>query len=283
MRFRRLLRFLQTFRQIRMTLFRILRSSDAIIVARQLTDHSIAFSPAGNIGRALFVRGEYQRADLELVLELLQNHQCLTQGKTALDIGSNIGTQTIYMMLSGQFSNVVAIEPEPRNFKILNLNLALNNFEQSVKPLMVAVGEADGEMPLYLNSDNFSCGGHSLVPQSSAAVVKVQTRTVHSILQDAGIRPEEISFCWIDVEGFDELCLRQFVNAAGPLVPIFTEIGHDSDGKEGAERFLAFINSTYTYKYVFNKDQSPPVFFDGTDAHFKGAKADILAFNPVGV
>lgn len=260
-------------------MFRILRASDTIIVARQLRDHIVAFSPSGTIGRALFVRGEWQRADVELALELLQNHDSLAQGKTALDIGANIGTQTIYMMMSGCFSNAVAVEPEPRNFKILNLNLALNDFEKKVTPVMAAISDVNGEMPLNLN-EGFSDGGHSLLPRASAGVINVSTKPLADILMDAGVNAEEISFCWVDAEGFDELCLRQLVAIAGSGVPVFTEIGYDYNGEEEAERFLAFINETYSHKYVFNKDGRSPVFFDGQDAQLTGRSADILAFNP---
>ena len=278
MRVRRFLGSLLTFKKIRMSLFRIFRASDTIIIARQLRDHVIAFSPSGTIGRALFVRGEWQRADVELALELLKNHNCLTQGKTALDIGSNIGTQTIYMMMSGCFSNVVAVEPEPRNFKILNLNLALNDFQKTVTPVMVAVSDVKGDMPLYLN-EGFSDGGHSLLPRAEAGVINVSTKPLADILMDADTKAEEISFCWIDAEGFDELCLRQLVAIAGSGVPVFTEIGYDYNGEEEAEKFLAFINETYSHKYVFNKDGMSPEFFERRDAHLTGRSADILAFN----
>jgi FkbM family methyltransferase len=46
-----------------------------------------------------------------------------------LEIGGNIGTQTVYFALSGAYSRIVSIEPDPRNFPLLQLNIRQNHLE----------------------------------------------------------------------------------------------------------------------------------------------------------
>lgn len=108
-------------------LFRLLRKDRLPIVSRQMEDHLILFSPSGVIGRRLMVHGDWYREHVYSAISLLVKHGFSFDNKVALDIGANIGTQTIYMHLHGLFSKIIAVEPESNNFFLLKANVEVND------------------------------------------------------------------------------------------------------------------------------------------------------------
>lgn len=55
-------------------LFRLLRKDGLPIVARQMEDHIILFSPSGVIGRHLMVHGDWNKQHVCLAISLLAKH-----------------------------------------------------------------------------------------------------------------------------------------------------------------------------------------------------------------
>lgn len=269
---------LLNFAWFRNMMFRILRADNIAIIARQQSDHLICFSPSGAIGRRLYVTGHWHREDVTQAIALLDQHGVLEDGKTALDLGANIGTQTIYLHKTGRFSKVLAVEPEPNNFNLLEMNINLNRLDNATHLIRAAISDTAGRMPLYLN-DGYTDGGHSLIARERLTkTVEINTLPISDILGKAGIKPEEISFCWIDTEGYDYECTRQIFAHIGPHVPIFTEISADFKGRQGADDYLAFLNTNYTHCYVFQGGQAPVLFANGT-AYMFDDSADLLLFN----
>ena len=259
-------------------LFRLLRKEGLPVVSRQLEDHAILFSPSGVIGRHLMVKGHWHRDQVSHAISLLAKHGFSLDNKVALDLGANIGTQTIYMHLFDIFSEIVAVEPEPNNFSLLRANIDVNRLAKRTKLVNAAVGEKAAIVPLYLN-EGFSDGGNSLLRRASLnSTVNVETLPLEDILALAQVQPEMVGFCWIDTEGFDHICTKQIIELIGPEVPIFTEISINFEGKPAADAYLNFLNENYRNCYVFSGD-AEPVLFDQGDASLNSDSADLLLFN----
>jgi FkbM family methyltransferase len=64
------------------------------------------------------------------------------------DIGANIGLYSIYAALRGV--TVVAFEPESQNYALLNRNVFLNQAQDRVTCLNVALSDTDGLVYLYI-------------------------------------------------------------------------------------------------------------------------------------
>ncbi|MDR7219757.1 FkbM family methyltransferase [Aminobacter aminovorans] len=90
-------------------------------------DHFMSFSPNEYIGRSIFLSGDFDRklAD-ELVAFLSRRGYLPGSGATVLEIGANIGTQTVYFCRSGKVAKVIAVEPDPRNLSLIRRNVALS-------------------------------------------------------------------------------------------------------------------------------------------------------------
>ena len=63
--------------------------------------------------------------------------------ETVIDVGANIGDSSIYFATKGA-TRVIAIEPFPSSYSLLEQNISLNELEGIIVPMNAAVGENDG-------------------------------------------------------------------------------------------------------------------------------------------
>jgi FkbM family methyltransferase len=131
----------------------------------------------------------------------------LRPGNTVLDLGANIGYYTSMMgKLIGPKGMIYAIEPEPRNFKLLAENIALNGLQDRVEARNVAAGEKNGKARFYVSE--FS-NLHTMLPISKDgrmtpgiredSFIEVDTVDPSDFLK--GKRP--IDLIRMDIEGFE--------------------------------------------------------------------------------
>ena len=74
-------------------------------------------------------------------------------GDVVVDVGASIGAFTIRSsLLVGEKGKVIAIEPEPNSFKILNTNIKINKLS-NVLCLNLALSNKEGYENLYVKSD----------------------------------------------------------------------------------------------------------------------------------
>ena len=259
-------------------LFRLMRKEKLPIVSRKLDDHIICFSPSGVIGRHLMTKGHWHRDHVDRIINLLKQHDIEIAGKIACDIGANIGTQTIYLHKAEVFSKILAIEPDPNNFKLLSFNIEINNLGTRTSLINAAISRNPGIMPLYLNP-GFTDGGHSLLKREGLSEqVDVRVIRMTTAFKEAEINPQDIGFCWIDTEGFDLECVSQILEIAGNKVPVFTEVSENFKGREEAVAYINYLNEHYQYAYTF-ENNGTIIFSKNNNAEMIGPSADILAFN----
>lgn len=144
------------------------------------------------------------------------------KNKIALDIGSNIGTHTIY--LSDYFKEVYAFEPQKNIFKILELNVKLNN---STNIITHNFGLGD----VNKNEKMESYDVNSLVNQGAIGIDKTGNsngETINiKILDEMNL--DNIKFIKIDVEGYEYNVLKgakKTIEKSRPIIII--EINYKS-------------------------------------------------------
>lgn len=144
----------------------------------------------------------------------------LRPGGTFVDIGANIGSQTIYAMLSGHHARALAVEPVPANAKLLRMNMMLNGLEDRVGTVESAAGRTDGSVVLSINPTN--SGMHSSRRSfRSGETMTVPVAPMDAIAALAETDPESISLIWIDAEGAEPDVIAgmgSILAAAPPLV-----------------------------------------------------------------
>lgn len=105
----------------------------------------------------LFWKGSiyYEPLTTLLLQELLQ------PGATFVDVGANIGFFSLMAALSTPGIEVIAFEPNPKNFSILEENVRANGLEKIVNCEPLAISNKEGTATLYLNTSDMSA---SLTP-----------------------------------------------------------------------------------------------------------------------
>ncbi len=144
--------------------------------------------------------------------------------RRAIDVGANSGEVSLALVKAGY--EVYAFEPSPTIYGTLVNQLASHS---QFHPFQLAIGSADGEMPLFLASDLSPTTAYgdasqysSLAPHSMpddlpfTDQVMVPVRTLAS-LHDAGTLPSDIGLLKIDTEGYD----LEVIRGMGPhLYPV---------------------------------------------------------------
>jgi FkbM family methyltransferase len=85
----------------------------------------------------------------------------LRDGDVAIDIGAHTGDTTVPMALAcGRAGLVVAVEPNPHVFRVLEANARLNTDHTHVLALNIAATETDGDVEFHYWDASFGNGGY---------------------------------------------------------------------------------------------------------------------------
>jgi FkbM family methyltransferase len=168
---------------------------------RVRTGFRLKLSPREFLHATMYLFNDY---DMQTVRFL---HKALKDGETAANIGANIGYMTLVMAERvGTRGTVLAIEPEARNYALLEEHLALNNV-RNVIALKNAVSATNGTLDLYISDIN--SGAHSalvnhLVDEKNVQRVEAYTFDILAERQNIS----DLALALIDVEGFEQEALQ---------------------------------------------------------------------------
>lgn len=128
-----------------------------------------------------------------------------------VDVGANVGVNSIYAKLSQPGARVIAIEPEPRNFAILSRNAA----GRSIELHNLAIADKPGEM-------GFEGTGTNAHLSISRNAIKVKCVTLDSFTETI----DRINLMKIDVEGFTDLVLAKSRDALSRTSNVIIEFSY---------------------------------------------------------
>ncbi|MBO9436251.1 FkbM family methyltransferase [Ruegeria sp. R13_0] len=224
------------------------------LLFRDLGDHAFAFFPTDAIGRSLFQNGEFARGSVTDLRTFLEQNNAYKPGMSVLEVGANIGTQTVYFFLDLQCDAVVAIEPDPDNMNLLRHNLALNGLTDKVEILGVAASDTSGTAEF--TRDLFNRGGSRLGAKRTSGKTResfsVEIIRIDDLVQSGALQADQIGLVWMDVEGHELSALKgmkQLITDFRP--PIFLEF--TPDGQHSTQQELCdllFDNYRGVYRHA---------------------------------
>ena len=192
--------------------------SDGILFCKKFGQHQFAFKPGEYIGECLLGSGEYQRDMVRASIEAVG----FDRPVTILEIGSNIGTQTVYFFDYADVTRVIAVEPEPENIELLALNLRMNDVADRVT--IVPMAASSSKDTVDFARFHYNLGRSAVVNRSvrgeSYELHRVEADRADSIVRSAGIEPGEIDFVWVDAEEHEIEVLKgltEIVKAGTPM------------------------------------------------------------------
>lgn len=125
-------------------------------------------------------------------------------GMTVVDVGANIGWYSLLSArLVGEKGRVIAFEPEPRNYKLMQTSITENDLK-NIEAIRACVADYDGVARLSVAEKQ--PGLHSIVRRISARSIEVKACTLDAALQVSGI--SHIDLLKIDTEGAEPLVIK---------------------------------------------------------------------------
>jgi len=164
---------------------------------------------------------------------------CIKDGSTVIDIGGNIGIFSIKAARYAKNVRVVAYEPVPGNFAVLEKNIAVNNVGGFVEARPLAVAGRPGEIELYYEESNTGQGSFAPHHEPDTKMIKIKCTTLADIFKDE--RVERCDFLKIDCEGAEEDILYNAPKELFSKITSMTIEWHDNLSKQGFEHFKEFL------------------------------------------
>jgi FkbM family methyltransferase len=202
------------------------------------------------IGEELFGDGSFHREEVRAVLNWLGERSGIV-----VDAGANIGPTSIEFARSGR--DVVAIEPVPSTFELLEKNVIQNHLEGKIRCLQRAISTST-EVTMWLTSASgqnevMVAGqqpGFHQFGVTERLPIQVVGAGLAEILEMCDCQPEDVALVWSDTQGCETAVVLTGLPLWAAGVPLWTEVwpnGLELHGGAGAfvgaveQHFSGFI------------------------------------------
>ncbi len=183
--------------------------------------------------------------------------QTFFPGMVLLDIGANVGFYTaIGAHIAGPQGQVIALEPDPENFRYLEETVRANGL-QNVRCLQLAAADHIGPAKLYVSTDNR--GDNRLYSNELASdTIEVQATTVDHLLEELGIN--HVDVVKLDVQGAEGWVLRGMKSTLlrSPGITVLTEFWPNGLRRTNTDpkQLLSFLEGLGLQIYKLGKNGS---------------------------
>jgi FkbM family methyltransferase len=148
----------------------------------------------------------------------------LREGATAIDVGANIGFFTLLMARAvGENGKVLAVEPGPMSYALLNKNLQINRYK-NVSLYNIAISNEARTTEFFLCRTGESDNRLFATPSEARDVVSIDVNTIDSIAENM-----KVDLVKIDIQGSELLALQGMkkVIKNNPHIKILMEYSPD--------------------------------------------------------
>lgn len=215
------------------------------------------------IGHMINLDGVYEIADLDFFFDAMSLNKDTFSEATAIDIGANIGNHSLYF--SDYFQKVVSFEPNPRTYKVLQLNAEL-----AKNVLCCNEGISDANTELLLEACTTNSGRSAITGNNNGNARSIRVKTLDSVIDEA----EVVRLIKIDVEGHEEKALigaEQTIRRNKPIV-LFEQ--HREDFRNDSTASIELLKS---YGYVnFAVIENRPLLLKSLPGFFRKKYRSLL-------
>jgi len=240
--------------RVRNCIFKIQKENGHIMLM-QLPDHRISFEYFDYIGRQIYQNGEYQRPLMRATMGYLRSRGLLPEGGVMIEVGANIGTHTIYASLEHDFERIISLEPDPRSFEFLEMNIALNNLSDKAEAFQVAAGSHNSLMKFKQEERNRGFSRITSNNSSTVEMIEVEVVAIDDFLSKIQVMEKDINFFWIDVEGYELNVLKGMEKVLSSTPSICMEFSPSLYSSDTQEELVDLIFANYSKVHHFNSGQ----------------------------
>lgn len=172
------------------------QNGSSLAVRKILDQQMIVDLDDEGISRKLFFKGIHEP------LSTAQYMKEIKPGMTIVEVGSNIGYYAILgAKIVGETGKVFAFEPNPDNYHLLKMNIALNGWENLFETFPYGVGAENGSSTFYMmNKGNTS----SFIQRNDSTINIEKELTVKMVCLDDFFEDQTgIDYFRMDVEGYE--------------------------------------------------------------------------------
>jgi FkbM family methyltransferase len=210
-----------------------------------------------NVSRSLLENGAYDWPQISWLQQLLHEKSRI------LFAGAHIGAVLIPLARISGTRSIVAYEPSPRNFRLLRMNLLLNDIA-GVNTINTALGDRAGEIQFTENSINT---GNSRVAAADGEITVGLDTLDRTIPEDWSA----IDLIVMDTEGSEVAVMRGAQVCLARTKNLYVEFSPEQLREQGSSaiEFVATVEKYFKSAYVFGA----PIQFLGPGrfaAHLQG-------------
>lgn len=194
----------------------------------------------------------FEKAKLFSAADVDGLRRFVRDGDTAIDVGAHTGDTALPMALAcGATGLVIACEPNPHVFRILEENARLNRGRTCIAPLNFAATETDGSHVFHYWDASFGNGGNlsRLHNQRHGHryPLTVEGRDLDRYLRaHFAERLPRLSFIKTDAEGYDKDVLRSIRGLLAEFRPVVVcEVHKKLDDAERRELYAVLADAGY--------------------------------------
>lgn len=179
--------------------------------------------------------GRYEREELAaLEKQVLPN---MPDRRVCLDIGANIGNHSLFF--AEHFAEVIAFEPNPRTFRLLQFNSELAD---NIRPVNMGASDAKGAVTAQVDHTNIGATTTDEALRlkhlnSKLSQVTFQLDCIDSIL---GVRAD-IDFIKLDVEGHELKALHGCKDTLAASNAVIAFEAHADSFSNGTSEVMEFL------------------------------------------
>jgi FkbM family methyltransferase len=205
------------------------------------TKNGLLAVPVGdfNVSRSLLAHGEYDWEQITWLARLLDASSRLVFA------GAHIGAVLIPVVRSAAARAVIAYEPSPRNFRLLNMNLSLNDIGG-----VITRNNALGERPcsIQFTENSINTGNSRVAPAAGEIQVAMETldRTIPGDW-------DSIDLIVMDIEGTEVAAMRGAQATLAKTRNFYVEFAPEQLREQGsnAAEFIETAERYFKSAYLF--------------------------------
>jgi len=195
------------------------------------------------ISNEISIKGRYEDAYLSWIEKNLSK---FTLNKTTLDIGANIGNHAVAFSFISR--EVIAFEPNPKIFKLLDINKDINS---NINIYNYGLSDKNEILNAYVPKHNIGGGtvNKKRVSNASSINYKFKLKKLDSL---KFMQKKNIGLIKIDIEGNELKAFKGMINLLMNQSPIIVFEKNDLYLKNEDIKFLKKVGYQYFYEFIDN-------------------------------
>ena len=229
----------------------------------------ILFGKDKFVSRNTFVNGPHDFALLKKSTNILNKKISFL-----IDVGANVGTFCIPAVKEKIIEKCIAIEPVNNIFKVLNINIYLNNLQNQILSFDNVVSNKKFEkLSLKINKNNY--GDNKFILNG-----KKKNKT-NSIKLDYFINhfDKRKLIIKIDVQGFEDKVLMGSQKFIRSKVPLLVEFDRNFKNSKHFSKIMSLFESNYKYIFFLEDMNSKKEKIESLQNEFNKDNRKYLDFN----